>query len=749
VEEGIIPQAILPLIPAGASPINDTISVYRDEKRWVYFAGISPIGCHASGDVRAFRLFTSHLIVAGSCGQAEVVRAFGVSKSSVDRAVRRFREEGIDGFMKPSGRKRSGGRVLTAAKLASAQGLLDDGLVRSAVADEIGVPYDTLSKAIQDGRLSKGHVQGLSDRSSRSAVDAAAAQGMGTACTRTTERVLAAVGVCDGATVCFEQSRDVSHGGVLCALPALLENGLLDKVDHLLNRLSGYYDAIHVLILLGFMMLCRIKTVEALRREAPGEFGLLLGLDRIPEVRCLRRKMDRLAAGGAAERWASHLSGKWMQKADPEAVGTLYIDGHVRVYHGSQTALPRRYVSRQRLCLRGTTDYWVHDALGQPFFVIEKVVDHGLLEALRSDIVPRLLQDIPAQPSEQQLQENPHLCRFIMVFDREGYSPAFFHDMWKKHRIGCITYHKHPRKAWPEEHFKAETFTMPDGEHLTMQLAEMGSYVGSGTTAMWMREVRKLTASGHQVSLISTAFAIPHTALAARLFSRWCQENFFRYMMQHFALDLLGEYKTTPLPDTERIVNPEWRELNKTKNTLQGKLTRRNAKFGAITLHQESTPEPEKLNKLIRIKAELREEIDQLNMEITHTANKLKDTPHHLQWQQLPEKHKFQQLAPVRRKLLDTIRMIAYRAETAMIPMLIDKHTDSPQARTILQTLFQTPADIIPETENKRLRIRLHCGERPAIDRRIRQLAEQLNQTQTTYPGTELIMHFEMITIPP
>ncbi len=44
----------------------------------------------------------------------------------------------------------------------------------------------------------------------------------------------------------------------------------------------------------------------------------------------------------------------------------MRFDGHVRLYHGQQTELPRRYVARQKLCLRGTTDYWVNDALGQP-----------------------------------------------------------------------------------------------------------------------------------------------------------------------------------------------------------------------------------------------------------------------------------------------------------------------------------------------------------------------------------------------
>ena len=56
---------------------------------------------------------------------------------------------------------------------------------------------------------------------------------------------------------------------------------------------------------------------------------------------------------------------------------------------------------------------------------------------------------------------------------------------------------------------------MPAGEVIDMRLCEMGSYVGSGKDAIWMREVRKLTDSGHQTSLISTAFDLPLTQLAA------------------------------------------------------------------------------------------------------------------------------------------------------------------------------------------------------------------------------------------
>src|ERR1017187_1841133 len=84
-------------------------------------------------------------------------------------------------------------------------------------------------------------------------------------------------------------------------------------------------------------------------------------------------------------------------EAEPQEAGYLYVDGHVRVYHGSGTLLPRRYVSRERLCLRGPTDYGINDALGRPFFVVSKAATDGLAATLLEEIVPELLASVAAQ----------------------------------------------------------------------------------------------------------------------------------------------------------------------------------------------------------------------------------------------------------------------------------------------------------------------------------------------------------------
>lgn len=88
--------------------------------------------------------------------------------------------------------------------------------------------------------------------------------------------------------------------------------------------------------------------MEQLQHHPPGELGKLMGLDRVPEVRCLREKLKLLSSNQAPQEWASLLSQQWLQD-DPDLAGTLYVDGHVRLYHGKKTKLPKRYVSRQRL----------------------------------------------------------------------------------------------------------------------------------------------------------------------------------------------------------------------------------------------------------------------------------------------------------------------------------------------------------------------------------------------------------------
>ena len=108
-------------------------------------------------------------------------------------------------------------------------------------------------------------------------------------------RVAASVGELEAVAPDFQPALDVPNGGVLFALPALLALGLLESTQRYFELPKGYYVLDSLFVLLAFMALARLKSIESLRYCAPGEWGKLLGLDRVPEVRTLRAKLRLLA----------------------------------------------------------------------------------------------------------------------------------------------------------------------------------------------------------------------------------------------------------------------------------------------------------------------------------------------------------------------------------------------------------------------------------------------------------------------
>jgi len=577
-----------------------------------------------------------------------------------------------------------------------------------------------------------------SNKSFRTAENAMADMGM--ACTRMAERVAASVGRLESAQSQFEVSCDVTHGGAMFAIPAMLENGLLKNQ---FNLPAGFYDITHIFMTMGFMAVLRIKNLEQLRYTDPGEMGQLLGLDRCPEVRTLRNKLNLLTMNDdAVKAWQRELSVDWMED-NPELAGHLYIDGHVRTYFGCKANLPRRYVARQKLCLRGITDYWVNDMLGQPFFVISSALSLGMISMLRDSIVPRLLNDIPNQPSKTELNENENLHRFVLVFDREGYSPDFFKELWQE-RIACQTYHKYQGDDWPGEDFEELLVQMPGGEQVKMLLGEKDIVLSNGFS---VREIRKLSKQGHQTSIVSSNYMAEMGQIAAHMFTRWTQENFFKYMRQEFGIDGLMGNSLAPTCETGEVVNPEYRKIDgavRRQAAILGRLQRR---YGQLSLTMaEETPKKTQRNE--EQKATLFQHCMDAGDELARIKEERKNTTRKISANELSEDQLIRQIVPARKLFIDTIKMIAYRAETAMVALINDTMGHSGEARSLIRQLLQTEADFIPDEKAKTLTIRLHALTTSAANRTAQKLADELNSTETQYPGTDLRLHYELVTPP-
>jgi len=139
----------------------------------------------------------------------------------------------------------------------------------------------------------------------------------------------------------------------------------------------------------------------------------------------------------------------------------------------------------------------------------------------------------------------------------KGSTASLFCALWEQ-RIGAITYRKNVKDTWPENEFTEVAVTLPGGACTTMKLAERDTLLSGDSETIPVKEVRRLTETGHQSAVISSARGLDAVAIATRMFSRWCQENFFAYMMQHYDIDGLVEYGAEALPGTLAVVNPSW-----------------------------------------------------------------------------------------------------------------------------------------------------------------------------------------------
>ena len=148
-----MPQLQLPIFPEGMTLINANLGFVTQDNTVTYIYGSLPIFSHDADDLKTFRMFTSQLYVNGSARQAEICRTFGVSRISVKRSVKLYREKGMAGFYADP--KRRGAAVLTPPVLGKIQELLDAEQSIPAIAKELGLKADTLRKAVQAGKLHK------------------------------------------------------------------------------------------------------------------------------------------------------------------------------------------------------------------------------------------------------------------------------------------------------------------------------------------------------------------------------------------------------------------------------------------------------------------------------------------------------------------------------------------------------------------------------------------------------------------
>jgi len=542
------------------------------------------------------------------------------------------------------------------------------------------------------------------------------------------------------APVVFKAGNSIEHAAVLLALPALQSQGLLKALEVYGPLPPGYYNLTHILLLLAYMALLRIGNPEQLKTCNPGELGRIMGLDRVPEMRCLRQKIKLITAQQKAVDFEKSLFAGWV---NPEQNPCLffYIDGHVRIYFGHKANLSKTYVSRQKLCLCGTTEYWVNDQQGSPYMSVIGELNEHLRLVIEEQIVPRLLEDTKDMVTQQQLDANALLPRFTLFFDREAYDTPFFVRLWQLYRIAIVTYRKNVKDKWPEEDFKPIE-TQVINNKSTILLCEKSVVLGGHT----FREVRKLGEGGHQTSIITTNPMLTLNQTAGGLFSRWSQENYFRYMIAEFNFDKMVQYGVEKIDENTKVVNPAYNKLTQQLKKAAEKQRRAEAQLYELIEKLQQPLKPHEQAQVNQKQAETQQITQTYAKRIAELKASRKAISRTVALKDMPGGQRYNCLKKESKLFMNVIKMIAYRAETVLYNLIkpIFK-TAEKEGRQIIQSIMASDADILPDYQAKTLTVKIHGQATPKINEILKKLCDQMNETKTIYPQTDLTIIFKTV----
>jgi len=709
----------LALSPGGSVRVAAGVDVAMDaEGGGVVFLWGMAAWCWVESDVVARRLAAVQLVESGQAGQRRVAELWGVDETTLWRWRRDYESGGASGL---SGLVKGpkGPWKVTEEMAASISLMRSGGASLRDVASRHGVSTDTVRRVeaashTQEAPTPEGGGGSVSELVplARPAVRDAERQAA-----RRGELSEAEPQICEGSSLPLV--------GALVILPALAATGLLDAFGSVFRPARAAFYGIRSLVLtMVFAALVGEPRVEGLSRIDPVDLGRLLGLDRAPEVRCMRVRIAKLAE---QHRGADLFAAMAATHADThaEAMGVLYVDGHVRAYHG-KAKIPKAHVARLRLSMPAEADTWIADTNGDGVLVWQSPPSASLVSELRH--VTREVRTL--------LGDDAHPT---IAFDRGGWSPKLFAEL---HDDGfhILTYRKGPKTPEARTAFTNHTYRDAAGTNHTYLLADRAvrlSY-NAGRRRFTCRQITRLDpTSGHQTQIITTRDDTNPALIAHAMFSRWRQENFFRYMRCHYALDALDSYETTPDDEQRLVTNPARLDANRDlREALQQIHTAEAAEHRAHNTGKRDHIDRTDLDDLDTAFTAAYQHIEDLRATAASTPTKI----------QLGDLHPdAARLNPERKRIHDAIRLATYNAESCLARLLTPHYARANQeARSLLREIYTTPADL--EIRHNNLHITINPLSAPRRTRALTALCEHLTATQTTYPGTNLTLTYTVKT---
>jgi transposase len=690
--------------------VSDAVALVENDEGGAVFVWGMAVSCWDAGDIVGRRLAAVQLVTTGAATQVEVAGGFGAGEATVQRWVAAWRRDGIGGLV-PERKGPRGPSKLTEERVAGIQALRAGGVSMDTIAEATGLSRNSVSRALAGAGVGTTAVAELP----LSGGDAEAAEPLAPLARpapREEERQAARRGELAEAPPVICEGASLPLAGALLVLPALAATGLLACTEEVYGKAKAAFYGLRSLVLaVVFAVLVGEPRAEGLTRLDPVDVGRLLGLDRAPEVKTLRRRLERLARAGRADRLMTALARRHVQSRRT-ATGVFYVDGHVRAYHGG-AELPKAHVTRMRLSMPATVDTWVADAFGDGVLCWTAPPSASLVgELAQVATAVRDLVGVDRRPT--------------IAFDRGGWSPKAFAEL-RSAGFDILTYRKKPVTPQARRAFTEHDHTDEAGRAQRYLLADrrVRLFYRDDTRRRCYFACRQITRldpdTGHQTHIVTTRTDPDPAPVAHAMFSRWRQENFFRYLRAHYGLDALDSYATIPDDLDRSVPNPAKRPASAHAAVARRRLADIEDHLPEHLPAELAAAHTDAVAYLNGLTAAARAVPARVPLGELHPDAAL----HHGE----------------RKRIHDAIRMATYNAESSLARLLTPHYARADdEARSLLREAFRSPADL--QVIGDELHVHINPLSAPRRTRAIAALCADLNTTNTTYPGTTLTLRY-------
>ncbi|MBW2736395.1 MAG: helix-turn-helix domain-containing protein [Deltaproteobacteria bacterium] len=736
--------------------MNHRASLHEQEGVCVVWLDGQPWLRFDSDDVAARRFAMAQLCGLRVATQAQIAAAFGVGTATVERASQAFRKHRIAG-LQPKKRSRQGcvqEPSLHKAIVAQARSgesiraiALRFGISRTAVKTSFkrsnwhplenqqalpAMPTEPIDRVnvesvpvVDDAQeLAAEAIEPTTQADSQSVVLPPERTDDTNPSDRLGDRVLARLGLLDDAAPLFEDADNVGEVGALLVFPLLVQQGVLFETMRLFDRIGpAFYGLRTSVVCLLLLMTLNLSRLQQVMRRDPAQLGRLVGLDRITEVKTIRRKLRLLVAQKRSLELMSALAVRQLAKQDEI---WAYLDGHVSVYSGG-LKMREHHVARLRAARPSVMDYWVNQPDGAPLIVVSGAPREGLVRQVDT------IRD--------QLRELARDKVVTLIFDREGWSPKLFAQLKHDPHIHFLTYRKAQKnKTLPTlaaSLFKPFKYCA-HGRIVCYDLADTRVRITYGTGKnkryVELRQITRRTPKGKQVHILTDDFERSTVELAYRMLHRWTQENYFKYGRSHRDIDALITQKMEPAADGERLVrNPERKAIDASLSAVDKDLAKALQDYAQ---HQLDPSHP--------VDDSLPEHISALKRELELLRSRRAAIPATVAFNTTKTGRDAVQPHIETRRLMHCFRIAVDRAELALLEFIRPHFKEwEHEGRSLIRVILHSPGNI--RVTKRSLHIAISPQASPYKTRALQSLCQQLTTIAMPFPGTDLIMSFSVL----